>query len=230
MAEAMDPLLSLVQQMGATGGALAIAAVPIAVGVAIYLTRMGARSKQDALEGEIARLRDALANESAKLKDELSRLESKYQSLVRTGALTHNQLEQIAVQAGEIADRLDADEFSVLVPAPTAIPGDEPEDLVFLYASGDQKEALRWVRVPIARSIAGDVFRTGQSAIAAPAGAPSAFSGKTDRLTGYKTNEILSAALFSPSMSPTRWKTTPTPRSPPPLNCAPPFARFAIGG
>ena len=83
----------------------------------------------------------------------------------------------------EAANRLDATDYSVLVPAPTSIPGDTPDESVFLCISGPQASKLKWVRVPISSSLCGQSFLLGKAMIASP---PSgAFANRTDKIAHF---------------------------------------------
>lgn len=61
-----DKLVSILSSMGNVGIALALAAVPVAVGIAIYITRMGTQAKIDGLKAEIDRLKATIDDNLAK--------------------------------------------------------------------------------------------------------------------------------------------------------------------
>jgi len=102
----------------------------------------------------------------------------------------------ITSSVADIALRLNAKDYSILVPAPTLVPGDRPDELVFLCASGPQGAKLRSVRVPIETSMSGQVFLSGKSTIASPGPSGSGFSKQTDKVANYHTDETLSACLL----------------------------------
>jgi hypothetical protein len=202
----LDQLADLLASAGPIGIGLALVAVPVVTGVAVYVTRMGSQAKIDALEGKINRLEakkeDDLARAQEKYADDLvraqekhSELEERYQAIRRSGALIQVQLDAIVSDVSEIAVRLDATDYSVLVPAPTSIPGDTPDQLVFLCVSGPQSSKLRWVRVPISSSLSGAVYLSGKATIASPPASGNAFASRTDKIIDYKTRETLSVCL-----------------------------------
>jgi class 3 adenylate cyclase len=192
---AADQLAGLLASIGPTGTALAIAAVPVVAAVAVYVTRMGTQSKVDRLEGEISRLQTSKNEELAISNQKYVDLDERYQALLRRGVMIQSQIETLRSEIEEIADQLDASDYSILVPAPTSIPGDVPDQLVFLCASGPQAAKLQWVRVPISSSLSGQVYTSGQSTIASPPASGAAFATRTDKITDYKTNETLSVCL-----------------------------------
>ena len=209
-----DKLVSILSSMGNVGIALALAAVPVAVGIAIYITRMGTQAKIDGLKAEIDRLKatidDNLAKaetQRTKLEDEhqailaeankkYAELDEKYRDILRRGAEIQAHRQEIVTVAEEIATQLDANDCAVLVPAPTLISGDKPNELVFLYASGPQAAILRRVRVPISeKSHAGAVYLSGETAVASPSASDNTFASRVDEITEYKTNEPLSVCF-----------------------------------
>lgn len=195
MATPLDQLTGLLATIGPTGTALALAAVPVVAGVAVYVTRMGSQSKIDRLEGELSRLETSKAEDLAKADQKYAEIEERYQAILRRGVLIQSQLQSIVSEIEEIAGQLDASDYAVLVPAPTSIPGEKPDQLVFLCASGPQAAKLQWVRVPIASSLSGRVYQSGQPTIASPPASGSVFATRTDRVTDYRTNETLSVCL-----------------------------------
>lgn len=191
----MDAIATLVSLAGPAGTAAAVAAIPIVAGVAVYITRMGSQAKIDRLEGDLDRLRLELADKQALSDQKYTELDSKYQAMLQSGALIQVQLDAIVSEVADIADRLGATDYSVLVAAPSAIPGDTPDQLVFLCASGAQSAKLRWVRVPISNSLSGAVFRSGRPTIASPPPSGGTFASRTDKIIDFKTNEVLSVCL-----------------------------------
>jgi class 3 adenylate cyclase len=194
MAANLDQLANLLSSIGPMGTGLALAAVPVVTAAAVYITRMASQAKIDRLEGEVDHLKTKMADDLAKAEQKYVELDGRYQAILQSGALIQAQLEGLIAEAAEVAVRLDATDYSVLVPAPTSIPGDEPDQLVFLCASGPQSSALRWVRVPISSSLSGAVYLSGKATIASPSSAD-AFAKRTDKITDYKTNETLSVCL-----------------------------------
>jgi class 3 adenylate cyclase len=195
MASTSDNIVSALSNLGSVGTALAIAAVPVAAGIATYVTRMGSQGKIDSLQGELDRAKTESGATLAEAERRYADLDGRYQAILRSGALIQTQLDTIVSEAADLASRLDAEDYSVLVPAPTSIPGDQPDQLVFLCMSGDQAAKLKWVRVPIATSLAGKVFVNGSTAIATPPESGDSFSRRTDQVADYKTKEVLSVCL-----------------------------------
>lgn len=195
MAAYLDQFAGLLAPLGPAGTALALAAVPVVAGAAVYVTRMGSQARIDRLEGELARLEKAKTDDLADAARKLAELRDKYEAILRSGALIQSQLDAIVAEAAEVAARLDASDYAVLVPAPTFIPGDVPSRLVFLCASGPQAASLKWVRVPISGSLSGQVYLSGQATIASPPPSGAAFASRTDQITDYKTQEALSVCL-----------------------------------
>lgn len=190
MAAALEQVIDFLQKLGPIGAAVAFVAIPIAV----YFTRMGSQVKIDRLEGELSRLKEASEKQYAEAERRLSDLSERYQNVLKTGALNQSQLDAIVQMTTDLANRIDAEDCSVLVPAPTIIPGDEPSELVFLYSSVPQWATLKWVRVPIASSLSGEVFASGVASIAAP-NSPDSFSRRTDKALEFKTKDALSVCL-----------------------------------
>ncbi|WP_404481057.1 adenylate/guanylate cyclase domain-containing protein [Novosphingobium sp. BL-52-GroH] len=185
----------------ATG--LAIAAVPVVAGIAVYLAKMGAQAKIDGLEGDTRRLKDKIDSLETSKRTELDQsaerfveLEARYSAVLQTRALLQSQLDLITANIADIAMRLNAKDYSILVPAPTMVPGDRPHELVFLCASGPQGAKLRSVRVPIETSMSGQVFLSGSATIASPAQNGTTFSQQTDKVAEYQTDETLCACLY----------------------------------
>jgi hypothetical protein len=191
----MDQLAALLTSIGPLGTGLALAAVPVVAGAAAYITRMGSQAKIDSLQSQVSRLETMKADELDQAQKRYTELDERYQAILRSGALIQTQLDAIISESAEIAERLNATDYSVLVPAPTSIPGDTPDQLVFLCASGSQSSKLRWVRVPISTSLSGAVYLSGKATIASPPPSGAAFSTRTDKVTDYKTNEALSVCL-----------------------------------
>src|SRR5271165_1989359 len=195
MTSALDQFAGLLAAIGPIGTGLALASVPVVAGAAVYVTRMGSQAKIDRLEGELAQLQTKKADELAEAERKYAELDARYQTILRSGALVQAQSDAIVSIAADIATRLDATDYSVLVPAPTSIPGDTPDQLVFLCASGPQSSKLRWVRVPISGSLSGEVYLSGKATIASPPVSGNTFATRTDKITDFKTNEVLSVCL-----------------------------------
>ena len=184
----MDPA-SLLSSIGPVGTGLALAAVPVAA----YLTKVLLQPKIDRLEGELNYLKTKTADDLARAEQKYEDLDQRYQNIRKSGALIQLQLEAIITEVAEAANRLDATDYSVLVPAPTSIPGDTPDELVFLCISGPQASKLKWVRVPISSSLCGQSYLSGKAMIASP---PSgAFANRTDKIAGFTTSQTLSVCL-----------------------------------
>jgi class 3 adenylate cyclase len=191
-----EELAAILASLGPAGLGLAIAAVPTAVAIAIYVTRMALQAKIERLEGELAQSRARHAEELKKLQEQHAELEQRHRAVLQTGAVISNTLQQIEADVAEIAQQVDATDYSVLVPAPTLNPGDQPDQLVFLCASGPQAATLRRIRVPIARSLAGQVLRSGRPSITQKPGSEEAFSARTDQVSNFRTEEVLSLPLL----------------------------------
>jgi class 3 adenylate cyclase len=190
MAEALDQIVKFLQDNGPIGTAIAVTAIP----VAIYVTRMGSQAKIDRLEGELSRLKEETRRQLDETEKKFHDISERYENVLKTGALIQSQLDSIVQITTDLANRIDAEDCSVLVPAPTSIPADRPSELVFLHSSGPQWATLRWVRVPIKGSLSGEVFESGGATIAEPR-SPDTFSQKTDKALEFKTRETLSVCL-----------------------------------
>jgi class 3 adenylate cyclase len=213
MANSVDQLASFLAQFGVVGIALTLSALPIAAAIASYVTRMGSQAKIDSLEGEARQtanqreeekrqaeqrysaLQVQKEEESRSAVQKLSELQEKYENFRVRGALLQSQIEAIANEAADIAEKLDAKDYSVYVPAPTEIPGDSPDYLVFLVASGPQGASLRQNRVPMPTSVSGQVYTSGRSTITSPLASGGGFAKVTDRIINYKTIEMLTICL-----------------------------------
>lgn len=217
MPSAVRELLTVASSMGRADITLVVgfvsSIVGAIVGAAIYVTRMGSQAKIDSLEGKVDWLKTTIEENLARAEKErterdekhqailaeanekYAELDDKYQAILRGGALIQIQLQEIIERAEEIARRLGANDYAVLVPAPTDIPGDTPNQLVFLCASGAQAAKLRWVRVPIENSLCGEVYQSGKTRIASPPPSGGAFASRVDKITEYKTDEALSVCL-----------------------------------
>jgi class 3 adenylate cyclase len=195
MPNTLEQLTTIFSQFGSAGIGVALAAVPVAAGLAAYITRMGSQAKIDRLEGEVSRIETKRTDEQKLWEERYAELQDKYQTIVRRGALIQSQIDAIRAEALEIAQKLDATDYSVLVPAPASIDGDQPDQLVFLIASGPQAARLRWIRVPMATSLSGQVYISGQPTIASPSPLGNSFATVTDKITNIKTNEALSICL-----------------------------------
>jgi class 3 adenylate cyclase len=190
----MNDLVNLITSFGAVGTALAIAAVPVISGAAVYVTRMGSQAKIDSLESAVNKLKQSSDDEKARAQQKYEELFERYTEMLRSGALIETQLNKIRSEIADVAARLDASDYSVLVPAASADLGATPDHLVFLCASGPQWTKLKYISVPISTSLSGDVFSTGTATIAAPT-SPTAFANRTDKIVDYKTNQTLSVCL-----------------------------------
>jgi class 3 adenylate cyclase len=196
MSSVADKIAEGLTPLGQLGLGLAIAAVPTAAALATYIARIAFQAKIDFLQSDRDRLKEQKEDQIAELQRKYTDLDEKYQTVIRIGVVIQGMLQAIGEEVAEIAVRLDAGDYSVLVPAPTSIPGDEPDQLVFLCASGDQAAQLKWIRVPIdASSMAGAVFQSGQARIAAPPASGTGFSARTDKVADYRTRETLSVCL-----------------------------------
>jgi class 3 adenylate cyclase len=209
--DTLEQWTTMLSNLGPAGTAIALGAVPAVAAIASYVTRMASQAKIERLEGEIARMNDNRTAERDASEQRLKILQDKgasdlelytnrytelldrHKLLLKRGVLLSSQIESIAAETAEIAERLDATDYSVLVPAPTSIPGDDPDQLVFLFASGPQAAELKWVRVPVATSLSGQAYKSGQPTIGSPLGR--AFATLTDKITHYKTSETLSVPL-----------------------------------
>jgi class 3 adenylate cyclase len=190
----MNDLVNLISSFGALGTAVAIAAVPVISGAAVYVTKMGSQAKIDSLESEVNKLKQSIDNDNVKAQQKYDELYERYTEMLRSGALIETQLNKIRSEIAEVAARLDASDYSVLVPATTADLGSCPDHLVFLCASGPQWSKLKYISVPINTSLSGEVFTTGTATIAAPT-LPTTFANRTDKIIDYKTNQTLSVCL-----------------------------------
>jgi class 3 adenylate cyclase len=195
MADALAQFSQMLGRLGTAGIGMALAAVPVAAAAAVYITRMGSQAKIDRLENDIHLAEQRVAEDQAAATGRFAELEGRYQALLRTGPLIQAQIDAVEGVAADIASHIDAADFSVLVPAPTSIPGDMPSHLVFLCASGPQALKLKWVRVPIAKSLSGQVYSSGKASIVRPTASGSTFASRTDQALGYNTEEALSVCL-----------------------------------
>ena len=199
---AWNQFVAAMTNAGPIATGLAIAAIPVVAGIVGYIAKLGMQNKIDGLEADTRRLNDKIDTIETSKREELERsaeqyreLESRYNAVINTRALLQSQLDVITTKVAEIALRLNAKDYSILVPAPTMVPGDRPNELVFLCASGPQGAKLRSVRVPIATSMSGQVFLSGSATIANPAQNGTAFSEQTDKVAAYHTDETLCACL-----------------------------------
>jgi len=183
------------------------------VGAAIYITRMGSQAKIDSLEGKVGQLSTNMADNLAKAEKERTELNEKYQAIsvkanekydelyekyqavLDSGALIQSQLKEIITLVEDAAMRLDANEYAVLVPAPTLIPGDTPSELAFLCAGGPKAAKLRGMRVPIGSSLSGKVYQSGGTTIGYPRTSGNDFASRVDKITEQKTDEALCVCL-----------------------------------
>lgn len=157
-----------------------------------YFIRRESKAEIDGLKDEVKRLETSINNNNASADKKYAELNDKYEALLRHGGKIHAERQRIVTAAEEIAMLLGANDYGVLVPAPTSIALDRPSHLVFLCASGPQAAELRWIRAPIGEeSLAGKVYQSGQTAIASP----SDFAKRVDKITKFTTSEILSVCL-----------------------------------
>ncbi|QGM44904.1 adenylate/guanylate cyclase domain-containing protein [Methylocystis heyeri] len=190
----MNDLVNLITSFGAVGTAVAIAAVPVVSGAAVYVTRMGSQAKIDSLESEVDKLKQNSDDDKIKAQQKYDELLERYTEMLRSGALIETQINKIKSEIADVAARLDASDYSVLVPAASTDLGASPDHLVFLCASGPQWARLKYISVPINTSLSGEVFSTGTATIAAPT-LPTTFANRTDKIIDYKTNQTLSVCL-----------------------------------
>ncbi|MEO6091402.1 MAG: adenylate/guanylate cyclase domain-containing protein [Novosphingobium sp.] len=202
MAGAWEQFVGVMSNAGPLATGLAIAAVPFVAGLSAYITKMSLQAKIDGLDGDVRRLKDRLADlqavkdaEVERLDEQYKALESRYRAMIATRAALQSQLDVITASVEDLALHLDAKDYSIMVPAPTLIPGDRPDELVFLCASGPQGAKLRSVRVPVETSMAGQVFLSGSATIASPKRNGASFSSQTDQVSDYRTDEALSVCL-----------------------------------
>lgn len=199
---ALDDLINILASWGVTGIALALAAIPLAVVSTGYILRNRYEGKIDSLGGKVDQLETTNEKNLAKAKEKYDELDKKYQDLdknyqdiLRGGTEIQAQRQEIITVAEEIKARLGATDCAVLVPAPTSIAGDKPNELVFLYASGAQAAILRRVRVPIEKSLSGSVYQSGETKTDSPPISGSAFASRVDKVTEHTTSETLSVCL-----------------------------------
>ena len=199
---AWEQFVTAMSNAGPIATGLAIAAVPVVAGIAVYIAKLGMQARIDGLEGDARRLKDKIDDLETSNRTELDRsaeqykeLEARYNAVLQTRALLQSQIDLITANVADIALRLNVKDYSILVPAPTMVPGDRPNELVFLCASGPQGAKLRSVRVPIESSMSGQVFLSGSATIASPAQNGTAFSQQTDKIAEYHTDETLCACL-----------------------------------
>ncbi len=199
---ALDELIHILASWGVTGVTLALAALPLAVAITGYILRNRYEGKIDNLEGKVDLLEATIENNQVKAKEKYDELDKKYQDLdknyqdiLRGGTEIQTQRQEIIAVAEEIKTRLGATDCAVLVPAPTSIAGDKPNELVFLYASGAQAVKLRRVRVPIEKSLSGSVYQSGETKTDSPPTSGSAFASRVDKVTHHTTSQTLSVCL-----------------------------------
>ena len=85
---------------------------------------------------EIARLQSRGVDVRSQAERKDAELDEKYQGILRARTLLQVQIDAIETEVAEIAVKLDASDYSVLVPVPTSIPGEVSDQLEFLSASG----------------------------------------------------------------------------------------------
>jgi len=193
----LDQVTDLLTKVGPAGTGLAIAAVPVGITIAIYITKITSKVTVESLQAQLARETERHAEETQKLENKLRDLESRHNDLVKVGPFLHEFLKDIEAQIVEIAARIDAQDYSILVGAPSSIAGAAPSDLVFLCLGPVRKPELERVRVPIASSFAGQAFRERRSVIRAPEPRDGeTFSRRTDKVADYRTKEVLSIPLL----------------------------------
>jgi class 3 adenylate cyclase len=195
MADVTGNITNILMSFGPTGVVLALTAIPVAIGIAVYITRMGQQAKIDRLEGELKRSEERKADEINRLTFKIEDVTDKYEKLLQRGIAVQTKIDNIKAEIDETSDHINATDCSILVPAPTVIQDDITEEFIFLYASGPQGPKLQWVRVPIATSLSGQVYQSGRSTIASPPTSGASFASRTDKAIDYKTEETLSVCL-----------------------------------
>lgn len=172
----------------------AVAALGAVVGATRYVTqlqdRLEASAEKSKYEGEKRELQEAVA----RLADENRRLQERHRTLLESGNAALALKSAIDEALNDAAFRVSAKACSILVPAPSDVPDDKPEALVFLSLFPDNPQ-LRVARIGI-DSIAGRALASQRSLIEKDPSAPGSFASRTDKVAGFETKMILATPLF----------------------------------
>jgi class 3 adenylate cyclase len=130
----------------------------------------------------------------AQLTEQNRILEDRYRRLIEAGNATFALKSAIDDELNTIAERLGASASSIIVPAPSTIPDDKPDSLVFLTLLPEKPE-LQGERVSL-DSVAGHVLQNRKSLITQNPIAAGGFSKSTDQVANFKTDTMLVIPLF----------------------------------
>lgn len=127
---------------------------------------------------------------------EYDSLEGRHKQLINSGNLVLNMKTAIDKELALMADRVAAAAGAVFVPAPSFLPIDEVNELVFLSVFGGGGKNLRNERIPADGTDAGQVFLTGKYlATKATETNERSFSRRTDRASNFRTQSKASIPL-----------------------------------
>lgn len=190
----------------------ALAAAGVLVAVTRYITQLQDRiesnnqlqetkNKISQLEQEATRQRtehqlqaNDLQNKLDRLTEKNQKLDEQYRLLLEGGASAATLKAQIDGELREIADRLGATAYSVLVPGPSSVPDEAAENLIFLCLVPDNP-VLRNERISL-DSFAGKVLAQPKTVITHDPAAAGAFSAQTDQVAHFKTANMLATPLY----------------------------------
>jgi class 3 adenylate cyclase len=128
------------------------------------------------------------------LIEQKQKTEQNYLLLLESGSAIAALKKTIDNELVQIADRLGATAYSILVPSPSVTPDDTPDSLIFLNLFPENPK-LRNERISL-DSVAGRVLRDRQSLITRDPISAGGFSGNTDEVSGFTTANMLVTPLF----------------------------------
>ena len=170
-----------------------LAVLGAVVGLTRYVSGLYFRVRQQRLLQDIERFKEQNAELEAKHKSLLEELAIAR----RIGTAAIFKKEEIDNELLRAMETLQADAGSILVRSPSFVPSlsDSEGHLVFLCLHGPKADKLKRDRVPIGSSIAGMVFSTKEAYVTADAYKAPIFYDKADKVSGYKTEDMLTYPL-----------------------------------
>lgn len=145
--------------------------------------------KKEQLDGEMKQLQERYAELNDRHKDLLQVVTN----IKNTGTEALVKKSAIDTEVELTMSALETKAASVLVP----LPQPNPSNLVFLSVHGPVAAKIRRTTTPISKGIAGYVFSQGKSYLSVDAAADKTFSRTIDKLSDYRTKDVLCVPLVS---------------------------------
>jgi class 3 adenylate cyclase len=181
--------LSVSEIIGIVAGVIAI--VGAVVAVTAHVIRLQNQLQLAEVKSEARTLKVNLDSR----EKQYSELQDRLQEMLRAGSFLAGKKHAIDIELANLTDTVEASSSSILVPAPSEVAGEEPDELVFFSLLGEGSEKLKGVRVSM-ESIAGSVFLTKKPRILHDPRRESTVSTRTDEVANMRTDEMLALPMM----------------------------------